>query len=610
MMRLLFSGIVAPLLALLVVVQSARAQSVDTTPPTAPREVNCWATRDTQAECFWFPSRDNVGVTFRIYRARVLSWQSGLPLTWTDQTGNWPAGAPPTHIGTSTVDGLGRRGFLDTGLNPATDYIYWVSAVDPAGNESTRVTSAHAAPTTRDVGTVASKSVQYPSSVAPSATISVTQTINCSPACNVGHHDLHWWSNMDGVGTNFVDFSPGLPPATQHVRTVNFTAPASPRNVYFMEDAHLGGTGYPNSGAGGPAHTEGMLFRILVTNGSPLRITPSVLPNGTPGVAYSQTLSATGEGAGPFSWGVSESRLPPGLQISSGGVISGTPTQPGVYTFTVMVEDSQGMTAFRSYTLTIEGASTAQILIQEDFEDGNLASRGWYDVVQWGTEQFISTTESVSGNASLEVRYQAGSTGPWMRHQFPAQDRIYSRYYRKWASNWVWPTGSGPHDTYLFAMYGQPYFAPTDTYLTVYTDSLYGGAPAWQFGTVGLATRRILQGESYRSFTALSPPPPRFQLDRWYCIETLATMNAPGQADGRVQLWLDGVMLFDVTGLVLRDAANPNLQFDVFMFGPYFHDGTPQVQSTWMDALVVATDRVGCLGDAVAPSPPTNLIVR
>jgi hypothetical protein len=256
----------------------------------------------------------------------------------------------------------------------------------------------------------------------------------------------------------------------------------------------------------------------------------------------------------------------------------------------------------------------AQVLVQEDFEDGNLSSRGWYDISRWGTELFISTTQARNGNASLEVRYQAGSTGPWMRHQFTGQNRIYTRYYRKWASNWRWSTVPGPHDGYLFAMYGQQYFAPTETYLTVYTDAVYQGLPSWQPGTVGLQTKRSLQGESYRTLTSLNPPPPRFVLDQWHCVETLATMNAPGSTDGRLQLWLDGVQIYDVNGLQLRNASNGSLLFDQFMFGPYFHGGTSQAQSTWIDALVIATDRVGCLGDpppdTTPPSAPTGLVVQ
>jgi len=256
------------------------------------------------------------------------------------------------------------------------------------------------------------------------------------------------------------------------------------------------------------------------------------------------------------------------------------------------------------------GVAGAEILVAEDFEDADLPARGWYDIWSWGQELLLDSTTSVTGATSLQVRYQQGSTGPSMRHRFAGQGTIYTRYYRKWAPNWVWPTGSGPHDTYVFAMYGQQYFPPTQTYATVYTDSIYQGAPDWQFGTIGLLTRRYLQGESYVSRTALDPPPPRFELDRWYCIETLATMNTPGFADGVLRVWLDGVPIFDLTNVVLRDAANSNLQFDQFMFGPYFHGGTPQTQSTWIDALVIATDRVGCAGSAPSGPPPPDCVRR
>jgi hypothetical protein len=249
----------------------------------------------------------------------------------------------------------------------------------------------------------------------------------------------------------------------------------------------------------------------------------------------------------------------------------------------------------------------AEILFQEDFEDGNLSARGWFDVARWGTELFLSTTEHRTGTGSLEVRYQVGSTGPWMRHGFPGRDRVYTRYYRKWAANWRWNPNVGPHDTYLFGMYGQQWFAPTQTYVTVYTEAFYQGLPGWQPGSIGLTTRRYLQGESYRTMTSLNPPP-RYQLDRWYCVETLATMNAPGSSNGSIQVWVDGAPMFDVQNLVLRDAANATLTFDQFMWGPYYHGGAPQVQSSWIDALVVATERVGCLGAGTdAPSAPGAL---
>ena len=235
------------------------------------------------------------------------------------------------------------------------------------------------------------------------------------------------------------------------------------------------------------------------------------------------------------------------------------------------------------------------ILFEEDFEDGDLESRGWYDIRGWGQELALTSAQARSGTRSLEVRYAAGATGPWLRKQFAPQNRVYTRYYRKWPASWKWPPEVGPHDTYLFAMQGQQWFQPTSTYVTVYTEAGYAGPPRGQRGTPGIDIARVLQGEPDRPLPSLAPPPAPFELDRWYCIETLATMNTAGYSDGRVQLWVDGKPVFDAGNLVLRDGKNGTLKFDSFMFGPYYHFGTPEAQSTWVDALVVAVTRIGCL---------------
>jgi len=52
---------------------------------------------------------------------------------------------------------------------------------------------------------------------------------------------------------------------------------------------------------------------------------PAQLPLGTVGVSYSHTLSAS-FGTSPYTWTVNSGSLPGGLTLSSGGVISGTPT--------------------------------------------------------------------------------------------------------------------------------------------------------------------------------------------------------------------------------------------------------------------------------------------
>ena len=71
-----------------------------------------------------------------------------------------------------------------------------------------------------------------------------------------------------------------------------------------------------------------------------LGITTTSLPPATLGSPYSATLAVTG-GTSPYTWSISAGQFPPGLTLSStAGVISGTPSSIGSYSFTAMVTDS------------------------------------------------------------------------------------------------------------------------------------------------------------------------------------------------------------------------------------------------------------------------------
>jgi hypothetical protein len=63
------------------------------------------------------------------------------------------------------------------------------------------------------------------------------------------------------------------------------------------------------------------------------------LPTATINVPYSWGVTAK-NGQSPFSWNVRSGSLPPGLTLDSLGLISGTPTSAGSYTFVLQVTDS------------------------------------------------------------------------------------------------------------------------------------------------------------------------------------------------------------------------------------------------------------------------------
>ncbi|MFN7931489.1 MAG: putative Ig domain-containing protein [Blastocatellia bacterium] len=91
-----------------------------------------------------------------------------------------------------------------------------------------------------------------------------------------------------------------------------------------------------------------------------LTISTTAFPNGTSGVAYAATLTASG-GTAPYVWRLVAGALPAGLSLNAQtGAISGTPTGSGTASFTVQLTDAQPTPGIvtQSLTITIAPAST------------------------------------------------------------------------------------------------------------------------------------------------------------------------------------------------------------------------------------------------------------
>ena len=100
--------------------------------------------------------------------------------------------------------------------------------------------------------------------------------------------------------------------------------------------------------------------QFTITVNGPVSITTASLPAGTPGAAYtSTTLTASGGTGTGYTWSVSAGSLPTGLNLSSGGVLSGTLSNSATTaTFTIQVQDSGGTTATKQFTITVNSAVT------------------------------------------------------------------------------------------------------------------------------------------------------------------------------------------------------------------------------------------------------------
>jgi chitodextrinase len=130
--------------------------------------------------------------------------------------------------------------------------------------------------------------------------------------------------------------------------------------------AGIAGSPFNNAGAqtftppGNNSAGAGDWVLVLDKASSPLQINSSSLPQGTAGIAYSSQLMASG-GSQPYSWSLTQNSpaLPPGLTLSTGGLLSGTPASNGLFSLTGQVMDSTNGVATRSLALTVASLDTS-----------------------------------------------------------------------------------------------------------------------------------------------------------------------------------------------------------------------------------------------------------
>ncbi len=192
------------------------------------------------------------------------------------------------------------------------------------------------------------------SSAAISITISSSAVIINSSALGVGAVGQVYSSSLNASG--------GTPPYT--FTLVNGTT-APPGLTLF-------GTG---SITGTPSQSGNFNFTVRATDSvglfaeqnvtlsvasSGLTITTSSLPSASLNNPYSATVTATG-GLQPYSFAIAFGGLPPGLTLGSNGGITGTPSTPGAYSFTVRVTDNFNAQALANYTIVVNsGVITLQ----------------------------------------------------------------------------------------------------------------------------------------------------------------------------------------------------------------------------------------------------------
>ncbi len=90
---------------------------------------------------------------------------------------------------------------------------------------------------------------------------------------------------------------------------------------------------------------------------------------------------------------------------------------------------------------------------------------------------------------------------------------------------------------------------------------------------------------------------------RWVCVEAMVRVNAPGQKDGAMALWVDGKLDAERTGLDLRGSyTGTGSTVNAIFLEAYWNAGAPRDLYRWYDDFVVSTNPIG---PVTAPARPT-----
>ncbi len=294
------------------------------------------------------------------------------------------------------------------------------------------------------------------------------------------------------------------------------------------------------------------------------------------------------------------------------------------FPFSLFADEESGLGVDKA----VDDGRKPVVFMQEDFEDTDWKSRGWYDA-----PRFVITSGDhapVAGSRScMKCHFAKGATGTSSKSArllIPETEEVCLSFWVKFSKSWV---GSGkawhPHVFHFMTNANKnKYAGPAYSHLTLYIEHInrvptlgiqdgmnidesrvgqdltqitekrsiaggngdsdgYGGH-YYRSGKVHWNGKHMKADKQY--FTNERGP---FYKNDWHFIEAYFKLNSikngKGVADGVVQYWYDGKLLIDCDDVMLRTGQHPDMKFDAFLVAPHIGHGSPVDQTFWIDEM-------------------------
>ncbi|MBS2029519.1 MAG: S8 family serine peptidase [Deltaproteobacteria bacterium] len=128
-------------------------------------------------------------------------------------------------------------------------------------------------------------------------------------------------------------------------------SPADLENLLLDNARDLGAPGPDQTSGHGALDVAAAYAALVAQPPAPLQLEPRQLPLAHVAAPYHQTFHLVGATAS--KWEVASGQLPPGMSLDATGVLSGTPTAPGQFPFTLRVESAAQAPFIATATLAV-----------------------------------------------------------------------------------------------------------------------------------------------------------------------------------------------------------------------------------------------------------------
>ena len=269
-----------------------------------------------------------------------------------------------------------------------------------------------------------------------------------------------------------------------------------------------------------PIQTATKSLSITIGQSS-VSITTISLPNGVVNGVYATTLTAVG-GTLPYTWSIAGGSLPPGLTLTSGGTIGGTPTTMGTFSFTAQVKDAGNPAQTVSNVLGITIASSLTVVtIWSNTTMPNLVDNGPDSAVELGVK-FQSDVEGTI--AGIRFYKTAANTGTHIGNLWTSNGTLLATViFNETVSGWQQALFTTPvtiaSNTVYVASYhaNNGHFSEDDTYfqgkgvdnppLHALADGVAGGNGVYAYGASSAFPNQTWNAANYWVDVVFQPRP-------------------------------------------------------------------------------------------------------